>query len=363
LSFLAIMKIRVGVIGLGEAWEQRYRPTLRSLVDRFEVKAICDPISHRAEQAAHEFGAQAVDGFHAVAKRDDIDALLILSDQWYGHLPVLAACEYGRAVYCAVALQLNMEDAVQLKHKVEESGISFMAEFPRRHAPATVRLKELMATRLGQPNLLFCHKRTPVHEKATAKTKILPQGDDYRDLIELVDWCRYVVGQEPTSVFGLCHYVKANPAQSDYRMMSLDYSHTGQPGAGVVAQISSGYYFPQCWEEAVSYRPPAALQVACENGIAFIDLPTNLVWFDNAGRHQESLENDRPLTEHLLNQFHRSVTSLVRQVSGLEDAFRAVQIVLAAQHSQATGQRVYLTSTPPSPSPILDSPARPAYGN
>ena len=35
-----------------------------------------------------------------------------------------------------------------------------MAEFPRRHAPATLRLKELIATRLGQPRLLFCHQRS-----------------------------------------------------------------------------------------------------------------------------------------------------------------------------------------------------------
>ena len=34
-----------------------------------------------------------------------------------------------------------------------------MAELPRRHMPATLRLKELIATRLGEPQLLFCHLR------------------------------------------------------------------------------------------------------------------------------------------------------------------------------------------------------------
>jgi len=336
------MKLRVGVIGLGEAWENRHRPALRTLADKFEVRAVCDPISHRAEQAAREFGVKAVDGFRAVAQRDDVDALLILSEQWYGSLPVLAACEYGKAVYCAVSLQMTLDEATLLRHRVEQAGIAFMAEFPRRHAPATVRLKELIATRLGQPRLLFCHKRTPVHEKATARAKMLPKADDHRDLIELVDWCRYVVGTEPTSVFGLSHFVQPTGTESDYRMMSLDFSKDQELGNGVVAQISSGYYIPQCWEEAVSYRPPAALQAACENGIAFIDLPANLVWFDRAGRHQESLEHERPVGEQLLSQFHRSVTSLVRQVSGLEDAYRAVQIVLAAQQSQSEGKRVFL---------------------
>jgi predicted dehydrogenase len=336
------MKLRVGIVGLGEGWEQRHKPALRALGDRYEVRAVCDQINHRAEQAAHDFGVKAVDGFRALAQRDDIDAILILSEQWYGALPVLAACEAGKAVYCAASLQLNLEEAELLRSKIQQAGVAFMAEFPRRHAPATIRLKELIATRLGKPRLLFCHKRTPIHEKATAKTKIMPKADDHRDMVELVDWCRYVVGCEPTSVFGLSHKVQPESTDSDYRMMSLDFSCDSPPGTGVVAQISSGYYMPQFWEEAVSYRPPAALQVACENGVAFIDLPSTLVWFDKAGRHQESLDQERPVGEQLLAQFHRSVTSLVLKVSGLDDAYRAVKIVIAAQRSHQDGCRIAL---------------------
>ena len=85
-----------------------------------------------------------------------------------------------------------------------------------------------------------------------------------------------------------------------------------------------------------------ALQVVCENGIAFIDLPANLVWFDTAGRHQESLESERPVGEHMLVQFHRKVTSLVRAMSGLDDALKAMRIVQAAATSQSEGRRVTL---------------------
>jgi predicted dehydrogenase len=80
--------------------------------------------------------------------------------------------------------------------------------------------------------------------------------------------------------------------------------------------------------------------VVCENGIAFIDLPASLVWFDTAGRHQESLESERPVGEHMLVHFHRKVTSLVRAVSGLDDSLKAMRIVQAAATSQAEGRRV-----------------------
>ena len=51
------MKLRVGVIGLGEVWQQRHAPALRMLADRFEVRAVCDQVAHRAQQAAAEFNA------------------------------------------------------------------------------------------------------------------------------------------------------------------------------------------------------------------------------------------------------------------------------------------------------------------
>jgi hypothetical protein len=97
---------------------------------------------------------------------------------------------------------------------------------------------------------------------------------------------------------------------------------------------------PAKWPEAITFRPPAALQVACENGIAFVDLPTTLIWFDEAGRHLESLDSERPVGEQLLTHFYRAVTSLVRNTRDLEDAYHGLQIALAAQASCREGRRI-----------------------
>lgn len=335
------MKLRVGLVGLGSAWETRYRPALRALNDRFEVRAVCEQISMRAEQAAKEFGAQPVDGFRALAHRPDVDAILMLAPQWYGFLPILAACDAGKAVYCATSFEIDLAQARRIKERVEKAGVAFMSEFPRRQSPATLRLKELIATRLGAPRLLFCHMRRPAEDGPAGVRKAVTSPTS--DLLELVDWCCYVVGSKPTSVLGMCHRSRNGDAlEDDYRMMSLDFSQDGPPGTGPTAQISCGRYMPSDWQEAVAYRPPAALQVACENGIAFIDLPTTLVWFDKAGRHQESLDSERPAGEQLLSQFHRAVTSLVRHAGGLEDAYRALAIVLESAASHAQGQRIML---------------------
>jgi len=341
------MKLRVGVIGLGRAWEARHAPALRALADRFEVRAFCDPVAHRAQEIALRWPARACDSFRTLTHGDDIDAVLLLSSRWYGVMPILAACDAGKAIYCSAALDLDTNEAADVRRRVHEAGIAFMAEFPCRLAPATLRLKELMATRLGRPRLLFCNRR---HTAQSASSR--PYSADMRQLIEMVDWCRDVVGVEASSVVGAAHAsaeVGAREAggvdfqvPKDYLVMTLDFSPLGQVGVGPVAQIACGSYVAQQWHEAAAFRRPADLQVVCQRGIAFLDLPHTLVWFDEAGQHSEMLDHDRPVGEQLLLHFHRQVSSLVLKTSSLEDAYRALTIVNRAQESYSQGHRIDL---------------------
>jgi predicted dehydrogenase len=339
------MKLRVGVVGLGQAWESRHAPALRALGDRFEVRAVCDPVAHRAAEIAHRWPARVCDGFRSLASSPDIDAVLLLSARWYGALPILAACDAGKAIYCSAALDLDTHEADEVRRRVREAGVAFMAEFPCRLAPATLRLKELMATRLGQPRLLFCNRRfTSKGENSQSF-----YTNDMRQLIEMVDWCRDVVGSEASSVVGAAHTSATLGAAGrhesppkDYLVMTLDFSPTGEIGTGPVAQIACGSYVAPQWQEAAAFRRPADLQVVCQRGIAFLDLPHTLVWFDEAGQHSELLDHDRPVGEQLLLHFHRLVSSLVLKISSLEDAYRALAIVNKAQESYAKGCRLTL---------------------
>lgn len=333
------MKLRVGVVGTGEMWEKRYRPALRTLADRFELTAVCEPVALRAIQVAREFDAIAVDGFRVLAQRDDVDAILVLSRHWFNGLPILAACDAGKAVYCCDGLDIDPATAQRLKERIEAAGVAFMAEFPRRHAPATLRLKELIATRLGQPRLLFAHLRKPVTPPGRNGKCSAGVG---QELAELVDWCRYVVDREPTSIFASSHGTELGQFDGDYHAFSMEFA-ADTPQSSALAQNSCGNYMAASWPEAISFRPPAALQVACENGIAFVDLPSTVVWFDSAGRHMESLDSERPVGETLLLSFHRQVTSLVRNPSSLQDAYRAISIVSAARTSLLEGRRVPLS--------------------
>ncbi len=335
------MRLRLGLIGLSSDWQHRHFPALRMLQDRFEVRGVYSSVSAFSESVARDFDAQRYDGFREMLRSDNIDAIMMLEGDWYGVAPLVAACDYGKAIYCGSEVDFDPQRAAHLKQLVDGAGVAFMAEFPRRYAPASLRLKELIATRLGAPQILFCHRRLTCNQGDTQRNRRSLAARADRELMELIDWCCFIVGREPRSIQSVYHcahqadnaFVTAGGAATDYQSLSLDLSADGAPPSSTIAQISCGAYIPPAWQEAIAFRPPAAVQVCCQNGLAFVDLPNSLIWFDEAGRHQESLESELAVGQQLLTQFHRAVTSLVRKMGDLEDVYRSLRLLQAARDS------------------------------
>ncbi len=310
------------------------------LQDRFEVRGVYSSVSAFSESVAREFDAQRFDGFREMLSSDSIDAIMMLESDWYGIAPLVAACDYGKAIYCGSEVDFDPQRAAHLKQLVDGAGVAFMAEFPRRFAPASLRLKELIATRLGQPQILFCHRRLTYNNGDMQRNRRSMSARADRELMELIDWCCFIVGRSARSIQSVVHRAhqpagafSTGNAFTDYQSLSLDLSAEGAQPNSTIAQISCGAYIPPAWQEAIAFRPPAAVQVCCENGLAFVDLPNSLIWFDEAGRHQESLETELAVGQQLLTQFHRAVTSLVRKMGDLEDVYLSLRLLQAARDS------------------------------
>ena len=54
------MRLRLGLIGLSKDWQNRYRPALRMLQDRFEVRGVYCSVARLADQVAQEFQCEKV---------------------------------------------------------------------------------------------------------------------------------------------------------------------------------------------------------------------------------------------------------------------------------------------------------------
>ncbi len=339
------MRLRIGVVGQGRDWQGRYLPALRGMRERFQVVGVYNSVHALAENCAREFDAIPYVSYREMMENPSLDAVLVLEDDWYQLMPLLAACDYGKAVFCGAEIDLTSATAAEIKERIRSAGIAFMTELGRRFAPATLRLKELIATRLGPPRLLFCHRRLACENKTSRDVRPL-EARSQRELVELIDWCNYIVDSSPTWVQAIRHVSPECTATADYQVFSLGYGEPEQDSKAILAQISCGAYIPEAWHEAINYRPPAAIQVCCEKGVAFVDLPSTLVWFDGAGRHQETLDTEMSIGQQMFSQFHRAVTSLVCNSSDLDDACAALEILDTAKKSMGAKARVSLGTAP-----------------
>jgi predicted dehydrogenase len=332
------IRLGVGVVGLGRLWESRHRPSLARLQDRFQVTAVYDQVYRRAEIEAEHLECSACMGLAALVERPDVDVVYLLSPQWFGLHPAHLACAAGKAVYCGLPLAGDLVELEALAKRVDETGIVFMPEFARRCYPATLRLKELLATSLGPPRLVIGYSRLfgfdryaqPGPTMQIAPAPLLIDPGSY-----LLDWSAFVMQGLPESIGGSSCVVlpteAAEPAGSDYE------SFVARFPAGATVQIAFGRYHRGHWGEASRFLPASGFQIFAERGAAWLEMPERIQWWDSSGTHEERLPLEPTVGDVLNEQFHRLVRGDHSLAPTIHDAVDIAHLVQDLKRSQAEG--------------------------
>jgi predicted dehydrogenase len=300
--------LRVGVIGLGPAWRQRYRPALQALRHRFAVRVVCDEIQQRALHEARRLRCPAAVGPAELLETDDLDAVLLTEPQWFGLWPLELACRAGKPVFCAVPLEHDEAHADALRALVEQSNLPVLMGLLPHLAPATRRLRQLLAERLGPVRALV------VEAGPGAADNGLPVASD------LLDWCTTLIGAEPVSVLA------AGTAASGLTGLFLEFRD------GQAAQFATAAGMPR-----------VRLRVIAERGWATLVLPDRIRWSDTDGEHTQVCRGQPTPEATLLDYFQEAVRGRQPLSPSLEEAYRALSWWRAARTSLSEGRRVSLS--------------------
>jgi predicted dehydrogenase len=330
---------------LGRLWETRHKPSLARLDDQFRVTAVYDQVYRRAEIEAAQIGCAACEGLSALVERPDVDVIYLLSRQWFGLHPIALACAARKPVYCALPLANDWAELEGLVKLVEDSGIVFMPEFARRCYPATLRLKELLATELGPPRLVCGHSRlygfdryaVPGPTTQIAPAPLLIDPGSY-----LLDWCGFVFQALPEAVHGFrCQVIRhgGQPDQeSDFESFVATFSQ------GATAHISFGRFHRASWGEASRFLPPPGFQVYAERGVACLEMPERIQWCGSGGLKDERLPLEPTVGDVLNDQFHRLVRGDHSLAPTILEALTNALLVKDLRRSQSEGGRVFRSS-------------------
>ena len=334
-------RVRLGVVGLGRLWEARHKPALGRLRDRFEVVCLYDQVARRAAIEARQIGCRTSDSLVELVTGREIDAVYVLSPQWFGWHAVELAVEHDRPVYCALPPAAHGPDLERASARLAQTGSVFVPELPRRVYPATLRLRELIETRLGRPRLVVGQSRLygydrygepgPTTQLAQTALVIDPGGN-------LIDWCRFVFGEEPQQIERTAASLLPTTESAwgpDHESLSLRF-----PGGGV-AHLWMGRYHQAAWGEASRFLPGPGFQVYAERGAAWLEMPDRIQWSDEQGVHEERLAMDPTVGERLNEQFRRQLLgespTHLDPAPGITDALRIAHWV----------DRLQATSTAP----------------
>jgi predicted dehydrogenase len=141
-------KIRVGIVGAnpnrGFA-SIAHIPALQALPE-FEISAVCTTRQESADAAARHFGVPlAFSDAEKLAQHPDVDLVSVSVKVPDHYLPVMAAIEAGKHVYCEWPLGRDTDEATRMLAAAERNGIRHAVGLQGQMSPAINYAKDLIA--------------------------------------------------------------------------------------------------------------------------------------------------------------------------------------------------------------------------
>lgn len=178
-------RLRVAVVGCGEAAQIAHLPSLRHLADLFEVTALCDVSRTVVERLAADWNVPttAVDHREAVAL-DDVDAVLVSTPDAQHAEVALDAIAARKHVLVEKPLCLTLREADEIADARERAGVVVQVGYMRRYAPAFLEAVEAVAE-LDDVRLASVRHVLGLNELVVEPTSRVVTGDDVpRGLLE-----------------------------------------------------------------------------------------------------------------------------------------------------------------------------------
>lgn len=302
-------RVGLGLIGLGPSWEQIYRDTLVRLQNRLKVRLVYDPVEGRARSIASELGAEVATSLRQIVFRQSLQGLLVLDPGWCGTGVMALAAHSGKPIYLARPVLRDSSTLRTVLHSVPAHpgnhqltrDDQLMPELGLRYTPASCRLRELIATKLGQPRSITvdCDLTCSLEETAA-----------------VVDWCIHLMGHVSA--------ISANAVRTEgvLTRIELTFSTSGssQSSAPATPRIAT-------LRHGSTSCGVAHVNIECERGQASILNRTQMEWRTATESATESLADERTEFEILIDQFCRRALGGLNPVGRLSELVNAIDIV------------------------------------
>lgn len=327
--------MKLAIIGLGTMGTTHARQI--AAMEDAELVGVCDRNSARAEQAAARYGTRAYTSLKEMIGKENPDAVHVCLPTFLHKEAVLEIASFGKHVICEKPIALHLQDAREMIDACNRQGVRLFIGHVVRFFPNYADLAGKVRSRLlGAPGV--------AHLKRYGG---YPRGIDnwYRDanksggvildlMIHDIDFVRWVYG-EAESVYAL----KADDAEN-----MLQVAHvTLQFANKAIANLSA------FWGYAGEFT--TAAEFAGDQGVAILDSAAapSLSIRRQATEEAPNVRVQVPSSPLIHEPYYGEIRHFLEcirtgkePIVTAEDAYRALEIALAAEASAQTGKPVFL---------------------
>jgi predicted dehydrogenase len=302
-----------------------------------ELVVIADDDEARGKEAAERFGASWSPDYREVVKRDDIDCVVICSENVRHREMTVAAAAAGKHVLCEKPLATSVEDAQAMIDACESAGVKLMTAFPVRFNTSIVALRDAIRNGMIGETLNIIARNPGTNPGGWFVDPELSGGGAIIDhTVHVVDVLRWIYDAEITEVFAESGNRLAGNVSDDTGLLMFTMSN------GVTVSLDTSWSRPTNWP----IWGGVTLDVIGEKGVLFANAYNNnydVAETTGPSFSWKSVEvtGDPEMVSAFIDAV-RNDTDV--PVTG-EDGLRAVEVALKAMESAETHRMVPVVTT------------------
>jgi predicted dehydrogenase len=323
--------VRIALISLAHGHGYSYAAAVQAAPNA-ELVVIADDNVERGQAAGVRFGVPFEADYRETVKRDDIDAVIICSENSRHREMTVAAAEAGKHVLCEKPLATTAEDAQAMIDACAKAGVQLQTAFPVRFHAAVVAMKEaVQAGRIGTPLAIAARNPGRCPHSWFVDPDLAGGGAVIDHTVHVVDVLRWMFDTEVTEVF----------AEIDTRMYDIPVDDTGllmlRLANGLAVSLDTSWSRPASWP----IWGGVMIEIVGEDGVLNLDaFNDNLQMSQNEGAPYSYVGVEHSGDPEMVTSFLDAVQHGTDVKVNGTDGLRALEVALAAYASAKIGAPV-----------------------
>lgn len=244
--------IRVGIVGAGFFGGMIARAC--SQHESFAVTAITDVSAESAARLAEQHGAAVADDHTALARRDDVDLIMIATPNHLHAEPAIAALGAGKHVFVEKPIAIDEDDIDVIVQSAQEStGILIVGHVMRTFPGVRAMVAEARDGGLGALLEVAGARRRVVHPPADPgdwwKLDRRRSGGELLHEIHELDLVVWAIGDDEIADSAVVRHVAGAPLMHAGHTIDTDDVTTFRTGSGIIGRhsVSTSAHRAEWW--------------------------------------------------------------------------------------------------------------------